>query len=431
MLFKNISLTGENGECLDDMFVGVKGEFIDYIGREKPSGDYGEEYDGKGKILIPGLYNSHSHAPMTLLRGYGENLPLSRWLNEKIFPFEAEMTGEDVYNGAMLAFAEGLHYGVVSTSEMYYQGEYLGRAVEESSVKSNISLSVICFDSSELYDLPIYKENERLIPLLHNSCGGRLKFDLSIHAEYTSTPLTVRQTAEYAKEKGLGVQLHLSETKTEVEECRERRRGLTPVGYFNSLGVFDSPTTAAHCVWLEDGDFEILRDKGVTAVNCPVSNLKLASGFCNVPKLLESGINVAIGTDSAASNNNLNLFEEMKLFAVLYKGTSLDAGAVTPAQALAAATVCGAKAQGRADCGIIKEGFRADLAVLDANTPSMQPTHNMLNNIVFSSGGAGVALTMVDGRVLYKNGEYTTIDIERVIFNANKSVKRILNEIGR
>lgn len=429
MLFENISYIDENGECKEDMFIGTSGDKIEYIGKEKPQKDYGTVYSGKDRLMIAGLYNTHAHAPMTLLRGYGENLPLSRWLNEKIFPFEAKMKGKDIYNGAMLAFAEGIKFGTVSSTEMYYFGEELGRAVADSGIKSNVSLSVLCFDDSDLYDLPIYKENECVIPKLHNSCNGRLKFDLSIHAEYTSTPKVVEQMARYAKERGLNMHLHLAETKSETQACKQRHSGQTPAQYFNSLGVFDVPTTAAHCVWLESDDYAILKEKGVTAVNCPISNLKLASGFCDVPRLLNSGINVGLGTDSAASNNNLNLFEELKLFATLYKGTSGDATAITPKQAYICATANGAKSQGREKCGSIKVGNRADLVLLDTSEPYMQPTHNALDNVVYSSLGANVAMTVVDGKVLYKDGEYTELDIERIVFNANQSQKRILAEL--
>ncbi|MCR4925187.1 MAG: amidohydrolase [Clostridiales bacterium] len=429
MLFKNISIIDENFECQNNMFLATKDNIIAYIGKEKPSEDFGREYDGTGKVIIPGLYNSHAHAPMSILRGYAENLPLSEWLNNRIFPFEAKMVGEDIYNGALLSFAEGLKFGTVSSTEMYYWGEYLGRAVEESGIKCNISLSVLCFDNSSLYDLPIYKENETIIPKLHKSSNGRLKVDLSLHAEYTSTPKVVSEMAQYAKQKALNMHIHLSETKAEVEGCKQRHNGQTPAEYFNSLGIFDVPTTAAHCVWLQKNDFDILKEKGVTAVNCPISNLKLASGFCNVKKLLDNGVNIALGTDSAASNNNLNLFEELKLFATLYKATNYDATAITPQQALRCATLNGAISQGRENCGKIKVGNCADIVVINTDSPNMQPIHNMLNNIVYSLSSDDILLTMVDGEVLYENGEYTKLDIEKIIFNANESTKKILKQL--
>jgi len=194
--------------------------------------------------------------------------------------------------------------------------------------------------------------------------------------------------------------------------------------------VFDVPATAAHCVWLEGEDFDILKEKGVTVACNPVSNLKLASGFCNAPLLLEKGINVALGTDSVASNNSLNMLEEVKLFATLFKASTDDPTAVTPKQALYAATRAGALSQGRTDCGLVKEGFRADLIVLDLRSrPYLRPCHDMLNNVVFSAQGTDVCLTMADGRILYRDGEYLTLDVEQVAADAEASVAKILRQL--
>ncbi|MEG1774733.1 MAG: amidohydrolase family protein, partial [Oscillospiraceae bacterium] len=280
-----------------------------------------------------------------------------------------------------------------SVTDMYCFGEQMGQAVLESGIKCNVSLGVTCFDGSPLRDLPKHAENQRLLRDWHNAGDGRYKLDLSIHGEYTSHEGLVREMADYARETGLRVHIHLSETKKEHEECKLRRNGKTPAQYFASTGLLDAPTTAAHCVWLEGEDFDLLREKGVTVVNNPVSNLKLASGLCKVPLLLEKGVNVALGTDGAASNNSLDLFEEMKLYALLYKGSSGDPTLVTPAQALFAATRAGALSQGRTDCGAIRLGNRADLIVLDTRIPSMQPIHSMPVNLVYSARGGDVVLT--------------------------------------
>ncbi|MBR6584167.1 MAG: amidohydrolase family protein, partial [Firmicutes bacterium] len=213
------------------------------------------------------------------------------------------------------------------------------------------------------------------------------------------------------------------------EECKGRRNGMTPAQYFNSLGVFDMPATAAHCVWIEGEDFDILREKNVTVASNPVSNLKLASGVCNVPELLRRGVNVALGTDSVASNNSLNFFEEMKVFAMASKMMYKDPTVVTPVETLRAATVNGALGQGRKDCGLVKEGFRADLIVVDIDQPNMHPVHNMANNLVYSASGTDVVMTMSDGKVIYENGEYKTLDIEKTIFEAGLSTKEILAKL--
>ena len=330
----------------------------------------------------------------------------------------------------MLAAAEMLRFGIVSTTDMYYDIPATARAVQESGIKMNLSLGTICFDDREVEEVPAVQELLRYLPDYHNAFDGRFKLDASIHGEYTSTSKMVEGVAGIAKEKGLNMHVHLSETRAEQEACKERRGGRTPARYFYDSGVFDVPTTAAHCVWLEGEDFELLAEKKVTAVNCPVSNLKLASGFCPAPRLLTSGVNVALGTDGVASNNNLNLMEELKLFATLYKATTGDPTTITATQALYAATGAGALAQGRADCGALKVGNRADLIVMDLrDRPYLRPCYDMVNNLVFSGMGSDVCLTMVDGKVLYRDGIYTTIDLERTVRNAEQSIEKILRQL--
>ena len=294
MLFKNISILNESFEIEENMYVGIDGEKITYISKEAPKRGFGRVYDGTGKLLMSGFVNTHAHSPMALMRGYGENMALQDWLNKKIFPFEAKLTGDAVYWATMLAMAESVRFGIVSTTDMYYFSEDMVRAIAESGTKNNLSRSITCFDDSELWELESAKEMKSLFETYHNAEGGRIKVDMSIHAEYTSTPKIVRQMAEYTTSIGANMHDHLSETQSEHEECKARH-GMTPAAYFNRLGLFDTPTTAAHCVWIEGDDFEILKEKGVTVASNPVSNMKLASGVCNVPKLLDMGINVSLG----------------------------------------------------------------------------------------------------------------------------------------
>ena len=204
---------------------------------------------------------------------------------------------------------------------------------------------------------------------------------------------------------------------------------MTPVQYLSRNGLFDTRATAAHCVWLEGEDFDILAEKGVTVASCPISNLKLASGVCNIPLLLKKGVNVAIGTDSVASNNSLNMIEEMKVFAIANKGKQFDPTLITPVESIRAATFAGAKGQGRDDCGKLAVGFKADLIVMDLSKPNMHPIHDLATNLVYSASGSDVLLTMADGQILYQNGEYLTIDIEKTIYEAEKSTNRILGEL--
>lgn len=428
MLFRNITILDENFEIVENAYVGIKDQRIDYIGQEEPEEDYGQVYDGKGKLLMPGFFNSHAHAPMTLLRGYAENMNLQDWLFTRVFPFEDQLSGESVYWGTLLSMAESLRFGIVSTSDMYFFVNDMAEAYLKAGVKGNLSRCISHFDDSDFITSFRAEEMIDLYEKYHKAGDGKILVDMSLHSEYTTTPIAVKQLAEYTKKIGAHMQVHVSETKKEHEECKERH-GMTPVEYLNSHGLFDTPTTAAHCVWLEDGDYKILKEKGVTVACNPVSNLKLASGVCNVDRLLKEGINVTIGTDGVSSNNSLNMMEEMKIFTIAPKMMYNNPESITPEDALRAATVNGAVAQGRMDCGLLKEGYKADLIVVDISGPHMNPVHNLKNNLVYSASGSDVIMTMVDGKVLYEDGEYTTIDIEEVIREADRVTKEILAKI--
>lgn len=429
MLFSRIGIINEDFAYVPDQYVATQGSRIVYVGPQKPEGDFGSVYDGAGKVLMPGMYNIHAHAPMTLLRGYAENLPLDRWLNEMVFPFEAKMTDEDVYPATQLAIAEMLRFGTVSFSDMYYFNDARARAVVESGIKCNLCESALDFAGKSYYDLPLNQENQRIIKQWHGAADGRLLIDYCLHAEYTSHPTLVSSLAQATKEAGVRMQVHVSETKSEVEGCKERH-GMTPPAYLASLGLFDQPTTAAHCVWLEEGDFAILREKGVTIATNPASNAKLGSGIMELSRALDEGINVGLGTDGPASNNNHNMFQDLYLMMLMDRARRSDPVGVSPEQALRIATLNGARAQGREDTGAIEEGNRADLCVLNVDVPWMQPYgDSLVGHLAYAAQGSDVVLTMVDGEVLYKDGEYLTIDVERAAFEVEASRKRIVSEL--
>ncbi len=428
MLFENITTLSPGCASVQaGQYVGVRDGKIAYLGSEAPEGSWGECFDGRHALLMPGFVNAHSHAPMVLLRGYAENLPLQRWLNEKVFPFEDLMSDDSMYAGTLLAAAEMLRFGVCSFTDMYMRIPAMARGILESGIKCNLCRGLTVFDGSDYKSLSNYTDNLMFLKELQGVGDGRLKIDFCIHGEYTSNPDAVAGLAAHAKEAGVRVHVHVSETQSEVQGCKERH-GKTPVRYFYDLGLFDQPTTAAHCVWLEGDDFDLLKEKGVTVAACPVSNMKLASGFANVPKMLDMGINVALGTDGAASNNNLNLMKDLFLFATLYKGRAGDPTVVTPAQALSAATVNGWRSQGR-DGGLLRVGAPADLTVLDIDKPWMVPATDLVSNLVYAAQGSDVRLTMVDGKVLYQDGEYPYIDIEKIQFAVQKETGRILEEL--
>ena len=430
MLFTNIGIIDENFKYVPDMTVGVQADRITYIGREVPEDAefFGECYDGKGKVLMCGFYNAHGHSPMSLMRGYGENLSLHDWLNTKIFPFEDKLYKKAVYWATLLTMAESLRFGIVSTSDMYYFIDDMIRAYSVAGAKTNISRSVGNATGEPLDECIGYKEMRESILMYDGFENGRIKVDACAHAEYTNNIETLKAIADTAKEFDVRMHVHLSETKFEADGCIERY-GKTTTELFNELGLFDQPTTAAHCVWLTDGDMDILREKGVTVASNPASNFKLASGIADVPTMYKKGINVALGTDSVASNNSLNYIEQIKLFALAGKVKSMDPAAMTPEQVLFSATRAGALSQGREDCGLMKVGFKADLIAIDVSGPNMQPVHDMANNLIYSADGKDVVLTMVDGRVCYQDGDYKTIDIEQTIAETEKATKKILSEL--
>ncbi|MCL2110759.1 MAG: amidohydrolase [Clostridiales bacterium] len=451
MLFKDIAVLNEDFSVSHGMDVRVEGSRIAAVGGASQGGrSYGGQpgaldlgasrpdsapvervFDGRGKLLMPGFYNSHTHSSMTLLRGYGENLPLREWLTKKIFPLEERLTGEDCYHGTMLAMAESFSHGIVSSSDNYFFCEDIVRAAVESGAKMNASRGLSFFDDLlDLAGFTPYHESRKLFNDHHGAADGRIRVDIGMHAEYTATPALIEAVAALSHETGAGVHVHVSETRSEHEECKAKNGGRTPTQVLADAGVFDNGGLAAHCVWIEECDADILKEKGVTAVTCPASNMKLASGMARVPLLIEKGVNVALGTDGAASNNSLNFLDDMKLMSLSAKVRLNDPTALTPEEALYIATRGGALAQGRADCGYIKEGYRADLVVLDLSSPSLNPVYNMANALVFAVSSRDIVMTMVDGKVVYERGAFPTLDIERTLHEVERSRVRILGELG-
>lgn len=431
ILFSDITVMDEYGKEYKNAFLGVSEGVIDYFDVLPPEKTYDRTYKGNGKMVMPGKYNAHAHAPMSLLRGRGENLPLDRWLNESIFPFEAHITDKESYTATMLSIAEMLRFGVVSFSDMHYNSSARAKAVIDSGIKANIEYTIVAFDKDVPYkETEAYKVNSYCLKEFHGAGNGRLLYDGSIHAEYTTHPQIVKEVSQWALDNNLRVQLHLSETADEVAGCIERH-GVTPVAYFEKMGLFRVPCTAAHCVHLQDNDYEILaRNKVFVAVN-PASNAKLGSGIADVEGMLAAGITVCLGTDSVASNNNLNMHKDMYLLGLMQRAMKRSPVGITSGEIITIATRNGACSQGRDDCGSIKIGNKADLVVYNLETPWMQPIENLASGFVYSAQGSDVCLTMVDGEVLYEDGEYKTIDIERVLFEVNQDRLSILDKMSK
>lgn len=432
MIIKDVKLLDENFQVRDRMNVVVEdGKYLS-ITKGMPEPEGREIIDGSSKFMMPAFYNTHCHVPMTLLRGYGEGLPLQRWLQERIFPFEAKFSPQYKYWGAKLGALELIKSGCVSITDMYFDLVDYGRALYEAGMKANLGNGLVTFDDNASYfEDNSYKDTMKLIQWIRDNEAdndGRLKVDVSVHSEYANKEKALREAFAFAADEGLIVQTHISETKTEHEECKERH-GMTPVAYFEKLGAFRSPVVAAHCVWLEDEDIDIMTSGGAFMSYNPSSNLKLGSGIAPIRNYADRGMQITIGTDGASSNNNLNMLEEVNLAALLCRGQSLDANALTAADIVKAATRDGALAQGRTDCGLIKEGFRADFIVFDLDKEHLTPDYDTLANIVFSAQSSDICMTVCDGEVICKDGEALFIDEEETIAKAAESFKKVLESL--
>jgi 5-methylthioadenosine/S-adenosylhomocysteine deaminase len=416
-LIQNVTavLMDEAKTILRNAYVTVDGTKITSVGTEKPTGTFQEIIDGTGKVLMPGLVNAHTHVPMTLLRGYGGGCDLQTWLNDYIFPAEAKLDDRAVRAGTALGLMELIASGVTTVADMYDHCDGIIQEIVAAGLSANISRGTTCFGDECKFDFhtfPACIELRELVKNWHGYGDGQILIDASIHGEYTSPPVLWEHMATYAQQTGIGMHIHVSETKHEHESCIQRR-GATPVQILERYGVWNVRALAAHCVWVTPEDIAILAKHDVTVVHNPVSNLKLGSGVAPVPDLLRAGINVALGTDGVSSNNNADLFEEIKLTAILQNGLHLDPQAILPYDALRMATVNGGAALGR-KTGKIEIGYTADLILVDFDRPSLTPCHDVVENLVYSARGGDVMMNMARGRVIYQNGDFKTIDAQRV-----------------
>ena len=429
LLLKNASILaageGTRFRCLENAFLAVEGDTITYIGTERPAGDWEREKDMTGKLLLPGLVNAHCHAPMTLLRGLGSDLPLQEWLFDHMFPIEARLTAQDMRIGNALALLEMLSTGTTSYSDMYFHPEVAAENALAAGIKANLCRACQCFNGAETPEENIsIRENTAVFDQWHGAGNGRVRIDFGIHAEYTNYPHIVEAYAALCAQRGARMHIHLSETEKEHVEC-VAKYGKTPARRFADLGVFDVPTAAAHCVAVTEEDMALLAEKGVSVVHNPSSNMKLGSGFAPIPRMLELGVNVALGTDGAASNNNLNLMEEMHLAAIIHNGRACDPTLMRPEQVLAMATANGARLQGRTDTGSLEVGKKADIIALDLDRPHLVPNLDTAALLVYAAQGSDVVMTMVDGQIVYENSEFLTLDKERILHAARSCAKKL------
>ena len=376
-----------------------------------------EEIDCKGNLLMPGFKNAHTHSGMTLLRSFADDMPLHAWLNEQVFPVEAKMTAEDIYHLTKLAVLEYLTSGITSIFDMYLTPERIADACSEMGMRCVLTGGVNNFSQSiELLE-KWYDELNRKDPLI--------SFRLGFHAEYTCEKALMERVAALAEAKKAPVYVHMSETKEEVEGCVERY-GMTPGIFLDSLGMFAHGGGVYHGVWMTPEEIELFAEKKISVVTNPGSNTKLASGIAPVAALQKAGVNVAVGTDGPASNNCLDMFREMFLVTGLAKLKEQDASAVDAMEVLRMATVNGAEAMGLPDADVLAKGKLADLIMIDLHMPNMQPLNNIAKNIVYSGSKLNVKMTMIQGKILYRDGKFLTPDEPELIYEkANEIIRRI------
>lgn len=391
---------------------------ISYVGAKKESEIlWDREIDCKGNLIMPGFKNAHTHSAMTFLRSFADDLPLQDWLNEQVFPMEAKLTPDDIYHLSKLAILEYLTSGMTANFDMYITPDTIAKASVDTGFRTVLCGGVSNFLHTVSQVEDWYKK--------YNNYHELISFQLGFHAEYTIDRAKLMDLAALSKQLKAPVYTHNSETKAEVEACLSRNH-MTPTAYFDSLGIYDFGGGGYHCVHMTDEDLSIVKKKGVSVVTNPGSNTKLASGIARIEDMLSSGINIAIGTDGPASNNCLDMFREMFLVTGLAKLKNEDASAVDANEVLKMATVNGAKAMCLSDCDCLAEGKLADLIMIDLHQPNMQPINSITKNIVYSGSKTNVKLTMVNGRILYENGEFFVGEDPEVIYaKANEIINRM------
>ena len=417
ILFTNVTAVTMDGATplLKDGFVATNGITIAYVGQTRPEGEFDRVIDCTGKVMMPGFVNTHTHIPMTLLRGYGGGHDLQSWLHDFIFPAEAKLDDRAVAAGTGLGLAEMIANGVTAIADMYMYTGTIAREIVKAGISANLSCGGVYFGAPEDFSENTCGDcrNQRVLTEeWHGHNDGQILVDASIHAEYTSSAPLWKWMADYAREHGLRMHVHASETLTEHAESIARNI-LTPIQALDKYGAWENGGIAAHCVWVTPADMEVMASKNITAAHNPYSNLKLGSGIAPVPDLLEAGVNVALGTDGVSSHNSIDPFADLKLAAVLHNGMARDPMALTTHTALEMATVNGAKALGR-NTGVIAPGKVADLILVDFTAPNLTPCHDVEENLVFSAHGSNVCMNMARGKVIYENGEFLTLDLEKI-----------------
>lgn len=402
--------------------VGIDGQTIAFVGA-RPAGFVADRrIDASGCLVVPGLVDAHTHIAMSLMRHYAEDLPFWNWLFDRIMPIERKLTDSYVYHGSMLGLVEMIRGGVTCFADMYFHMDAVARAVERAGLRARLTSGLTFRGPEDLYKLD---ETRSFHEAWRGKARGRISVDVGPHAIYTCPPQYLEKAARLAEELDARIHIHLAESRKEVEECRAEY-GKSPIAHARDSGVFSRPTYAAHCVHVDADDIGIMRDHQVAAVHNPASNLKLANGFAPVAAMLEAGLVVALGTDGPASNNNLNMFEEMNLAALVAKGATEDPTAVSAYRALRMATIDGARALGlERDIGSLEVGKKADLILVDVSEPHFYPRNGACASLVYAAQAADVKTVLCDGVVLMEDRQLSSIDQAEICAKAQECAAKL------
>ena len=429
ILIKNALILSPNTDFSEKQSILIKDDKIHEIGENISDENVSKVIDAEGKIALPGLVNTHTHLSMTLFRGLADDLSLDSWLNDHIWPMEANLNGKYCYIGALLGAVELIKSGTTTFCDMYFYMEDVARAVEDAGIRACLSYGMIDFGDEDKRKAEL-DENLNLFKNCNNMDDGRIKVFLGPHSPYTASKELLIKSRQIADEYNMKIHIHISETQKEITDSLNEK-GLRPFEYLDEIGFLGPDVIAAHCVWLDDREIDIIKKHDVKISHNPCSNMKLASGIAPISKLIENDICVGIGTDGASSNNNLDLIEELKTASLLQKVSTLDPKVLNSDDALAMGTINGARLLGlENEIGSIEVGKKADIILIDTNAPNMTPQSSTLSsNVIYSANGSNVDTTICNGKILMENKKLTFLDEDEIIKKARIAIKELKEAI--
>lgn len=426
LLIKNIDILtlDAEGTVLRNSNIGVEEKQIKFVGDVPAEFKPDETIDGYNQVAVPGFFNAHCHAAMTFERGWAEDLPLDRWFNERIWVAESALTAEDVYWGAALAACEMIRSGCVGFNDHYFYMDRVAEVVAQAGMKATLTWCQFGIGADKEVGADLTGALA-FIDRWQGGASGRIRTVLGPHSPYVCPPEFLREVSALAREHGLPLHIHLSESPEQMENSL-KTHGLTPTAFLEACGVFDRPCIVAHALYLTPADIEILARHQVTVAHCPITYMKLAMGINNLAPLMTAGVNVALGTDGPGSNSDMDMKEVVRFAPLLQKYQTRNAETLAGDLPLRMATANGARAMGFGDSGVLAVGQAADIALFDFDQPHLYPRHNLVANLIHSAKGSDVTHVIIDGQLVYRNGQLLTLDEEKIKAEAERHAKRMV-----